>query len=70
MKRSGETTNITRLLKKHRPGEWVVLNQAMTEVLASGRNPKEAAARATKKKIASRDQFLFRVPDPKTVCIY
>lgn len=64
------TTNLTRIVKKYRAGDWLVLNQSMTRVLASGRNPKQAAARATRKKIAPRDQFLFRVSGPKVVCIY
>lgn len=70
MKASASTTNLTRLLRKYRPGEWVVLDQSMTHVLAAGKDPKQAAERALRKKIPPRDQFLFRVPDPKIACIY
>ena len=62
--------NITKILRKFPPGHWVVLNEAMTKVLGDGKTPKAAAAKATKRNIAPRDQFLLRVPAPGAVCIY
>lgn len=63
--------DLTHTLKDQKPGEWVVLNAAMTKVLASSKVADEAVSKA---EMASpeeaRDSLLMMVPDPNTVCIY
>jgi hypothetical protein len=64
--------DLSRVLKGYKPGRWVVLNGARTKVVASGRDPAEAVARAEKKQKKKKDKqlLLMVVMDSKTVCVY
>ncbi len=63
--------DLNQTLKDQKPGEWVVLNAAMTKVLASSRVADEAISEAEKlSPDEAKDSLLMMVPDPNTVCKY
>jgi|CXWL01.1.fsa_nt_gi hypothetical protein len=63
--------DLNQALKDQKPGDWVVLNAAMTKVLASSKIAENAISEAERTcPEEARDSLLLMVPDPNTVCIY
>ena len=61
-------SDLSFVLKKANPGQWVVLNSARSEVIAVSRSASAALAKA--RKSGQSGYLLLKVPDPNTVCIY